>query len=413
VDPAREIDNRIRGTKWQAVYYEFLRNSFYFPLANILVEIILEGPKEVLESADFYGSIGAALMQAWFLGYRQYTGRPLPLLGNLIGPTLYTLLELLTTPGVFLKVPFHVVYWVSSIIIGLIQQVRFSVSRRPAEILLLAESIVRSAILVVMFWFIQRVVSPEYSRIDFFLADKPHIFIALTLLFLAFVAGLDEIRAERFLTILKETANQLHQYSLWLFGRDMLSLAITNPQALTMIRRERAVLFIDIRGFTEWSEQQTPELVVTMLNHYYDAGEAILEGSGVIQIKYTADEIMAFFASSEEAVLIAQRLTSIFVPILYKYGLNAGSGIHTGPVVEGLFGSKEFKRYDIIGDTVNTAKRICSAANGGELLISDEVYVQTSFTVNILDKREILAKGKKMPLVVYSILPTNSCPGDA
>ena len=400
---AAEIDKRIQGTAWQAVYYEFLRNSFYFPLANILIEMILEGPLEVLESADFYGSIAAAILQACFLGYRQYQGRPFPFLGNLIGPAIYTVLELVTTPGEFLKVPFHVVYWTSSLIIGLIQQVRLSMRGRPAAALLLAESVVRSGILVLMFWYIQRIVTPYYNSFGHFIVDKPHLFVALALLFIAMVTGLDEIRAEHFLSMLKETAEQLKQYSHWLLGRNMLSLAITDPQALTMTRRERTVLFIDIRGFTEWSEHQQPEVVVSMLNRYYDAGEEILDQSGVIQIKFTADEIMAFFASPTEAIRAALALQATTAAILGEYGLDAGTGLHTGPVVEGLFGSKELKRYDIIGDTVNTAKRVCSAAHGSELLISREVYTEISSLVRITGKREIVAKGKRLPLEVYSV----------
>jgi class 3 adenylate cyclase len=400
---SEEIDKRIRGTLWQAIYYEFLRNSFYFPLANILVEMILEGPKEVLESADFYGSIGAAALQAWFLGYRQYKEKPLPLVGNLIGPAIYTLLELVATPGVFLNVPFHVVYWTFSLIIGAFQQLQLSTSGRTSAALLLVESVARSGILVIMFWFIERMQSPAHNNIAYFLADKPHVFIILILPFIAIVTGLDEIRGERFLSLLRETTVQLQQYSRWLLGRDMLSLAIVDPEALSLSRRERAVLFMDIRGFTEWSEPQQPEVVVSMLNRFYDAGEAVLGGSGVIQIKFTADEIMAFFASAEEAVRAALVLHTTTAAILDEYGLNAGTGVHAGPVVEGLFGSSELKRYDIIGDTVNTAKRVCTAAHGGELLISNAVYEGTAAHLCITGKREIVAKGKSVPFVVYSV----------
>jgi class 3 adenylate cyclase len=400
-----ELDKRIRGTLWQAVYYEFLRSSFYFPLANIMIELILEGPKEVLESADFYGSIVAAALQAWFLGYRQYKGRPLPLLGNLIGPTIYTFLEIVTTPGIFIHVPFHLVYWVSSFSIGLVQQLRLSFSGRSSAFLLLAENVVRSGILVVMFWFIERMESPAHNSIAHFLADKPHVFIIFILPFIAIVTGLDEIRGERFLSLLRETTVQLQQYSHWLLGRDMLSLAITDPQALSLARRERTVLFMDIRGFTEWSENQQPELVVSMLNRYYESSETVLGGSGVIQLKFTADEIMAFFASSDEAIQAAFALHDITGSILDEYGLKVGTGLHVGSVVEGLLGSSELKRYDIIGDTVNTAKRICSAADSDELLVSRQLFLKTEGLCRLIEFREITAKGKSAPLEVCVVRP--------
>ena len=51
------IEERIRGTLRSAIILEFLKNSFHFPLANILIEFVLEGPLHYVQSVDFYASI--------------------------------------------------------------------------------------------------------------------------------------------------------------------------------------------------------------------------------------------------------------------------------------------------------------------------------------------------------------------
>lgn len=83
--------------------------------------------------------------------------------------------------------------------------------------------------------------------------------------------------------------------------------------------------------------------------------------------------------------------------------LGAGIGLHGGLVVEGLLGSANVKFYDVIGDTVNTAKRIESAARSGEILISEHVRNGTGQKLHLDSGREINVKGKEKPLIVYSV----------
>lgn len=399
----KELDRRIRGTVREAIVEEFLRNSFHFPLANILIELVLEGPGHYLLSMDFWASLLAPAIQAMVLGRGTFQGRGRPLLGNLIGPLIYTCIDYLSAPGEFITMPFHYAYWGFALLVGTIQELRLRTQGRAHYLLILVENLVRSSILIVMYWFIEGITEPKYADPGLFMANKSHAFIMMAILFLGVIMGLEDARAHRFLLLLQDTAGQLSTFSRWLLGQDMLSAAITDPASLTLIRRKRAVLFVDIRKFTEWSEQQTPERVVSMLNHYYDVAEKALADSQVIQFKYTADEIMVFFASPLMAVQAALRLRHELAEALGGYGLRAGAGINYGPVVEGLFGSSEFKRYDIIGDTVNTAKRICSAAEGGELLVSALTLAQAGRTIHSSACREIIAKGKSRPLQVHVV----------
>lgn len=177
----------------------------------------------------------------------------------------------------------------------------------------------------------------------------------------------------------------------------------SDSSILTLQRRERTILFMDIRGFTSWSETKTPEEVVTMLNTYFDTAERLWEQAEPIKVKHTGDEILAVFATAKEALQAVFYLQEAIGRLLADYDLAAGIGIHTGQLVEGLIGSESVKAYDIIGDTVNTGKRICDHAAGGEILISQACLAKLEGTVAVLEPHEITAKGKKQTLQVYPV----------
>jgi class 3 adenylate cyclase len=73
-------------------------------------------------------------------------------------------------------------------------------------------------------------------------------------------------------------------------------------------------------------------------------------------------------------------------------------------VVEGLLGSAGIKGYDVIGDTVNTAKRIEGAAGGGEVLVSQAMRAALDAASAFGARRELVVKGKEAPLEVYPLL---------
>jgi len=214
-------------------------------------------------------------------------------------------------------------------------------------------------------------------------------------------------RADKILTNqkleLKRISTQLQTYSEWLLGPDLLGRLLKNPKALSLVRQERTILFLDIRNFTSWSEIHSPEEVVKLLNVYYMTVEATLKETEVIKYKFAADETMAVFADASTAIHEAIRLRDQTIRQLENHGLGVGIGIHNGPVVEGILGSMGVKFFDVIGDTVNTTKRIESAAGKNEILISEETLLSTTHSVRVDMKRYITAKGKDSPITVCSI----------
>jgi class 3 adenylate cyclase len=160
---------------------------------------------------------------------------------------------------------------------------------------------------------------------------------------------------------------------------------------------------MDIRGFTRWSEPRPPEEVVNLLNRYYQTAEATLNLHHVIKFKLSADEVMAIFPKVDDGLQAALKLRPQISALLGRHGLGVGIGLHVGPLVEGLLGSKDVKAYDVIGDTVNTAKRIESSAGPGELLISEAVRIAIGTTFRAGPKRQIAVKGKEEPISLYPL----------
>jgi len=84
----------------------------------------------------------------------------------------------------------------------------------------------------------------------------------------------------------------------------------------------------------------------------------------------------------------------------FKYGI----GINTGSVIVGNIGSEKRLDYTVIGDSVNLAARLCSKAEGNQILISEETYNLVRDKIKIRSIGEISVKGKAKPIKVYEVV---------
>jgi len=397
----RVIEENIEGSFSTRFWIELFGNSAYFAIANILLELLIEGPAEYLRAPDLYTIIFSAAIQAYWLT-RQSTSRPHRLIGNLIAPALYSLIEGLLEGLRFFSALHHLAYWGFALTIGLLQELRF---RLPSlyTLLVVIESVVRTSILFFMYAIFETHANPEQTLSwNVFFGDASHVFIGWSILLIGFSTGLANLTAERYLKNLRQMSAQLRTYAEWLLGRNLLSQIILSPDSLHITRRERTVLFMDIRGFTAWSESHQPEEVAALLNEYYRQSEAILTLYSPIKFKFSADEVMVVFPTAQAAVKAAIELRRQIHLLLGEKQLGAGIGLESGLVVEGLLGGTNVKFYDAIGDTVNTAKRIESTAQAGQVLISERVCEQVT-TVKPGTKREIQVKGKAQSITVYDL----------
>jgi class 3 adenylate cyclase len=398
------VETRLAGTARSRFLLEFFANSAHFPIANVILEMLLEGPAKYLRAPDLYTILLASLVQAYWLSRWETTPRPRRFLGNLIGPALYTVIEaLIEGPGFFAR-PQHWAYWGFALVLGALQALRPRLAGAPAALAHILEGGVRTSILLATYAIFEMLSNPhQTTSLGAFFTDPSHQFVALVIPLLGLSVGLADLTAGRYLRLLRETSAQLKMYSEWLLGRDLLNQIVADPGALTLARRVRTVLFMDVRGFTRWSESRPPETVVALLNRYYLAAETALNRHGAIKFKYSADEVMAIFATAAAAVAAARDLRASAAGLLAPEQLGAGMGLHTGPLVEGLLGSAGVKFYDVIGDTVNTAKRLEGAAAGGEVLLSEAARAAHGGELACGPARQIAAKGKDAPLTVFPL----------
>ena len=148
-------------------------------------------------------------------------------------------------------------------------------------------------------------------------------------------------------------------------------------------RRDIAVLFVDVRGFTTMSEGMEPEMVVEIINKYLKlTTECIMRYHGTLD-KFVGDCTMAFWnapVAQEDPVYLAccaafdmvEGSKELGKELMEKYGrtVSFGVGVNYGPAVVGNIGAMERMDYTALGDTVNTAARLEANAPAGTVLIS-------------------------------------------
>lgn len=168
------------------------------------------------------------------------------------------------------------------------------------------------------------------------------------------------------------------------------------------------VMFTDFKGFTTFAGNNTPEDVVSMLDYYFRAFDHIISKYPIEKIKTIGDAYLCVSGVPEEnedhALHIIQAAVEFQEFMKENAAKRFGSGaellqmrigVHTGPVVAGVVGSKKFA-YDIWGDTVNVAARMEQAGESGKINVSETVVEASKGHFNFVYRGELEAKNKGM-----------------
>jgi adenylate cyclase len=213
-----------------------------------------------------------------------------------------------------------------------------------------------------------------------------------------------------------QVKNALSRYVSPGVAREILSNL--NNVKLSGKRVEGSVLFADIKGFTQIAENIRPEELVEMLNRYFTLITCACEINNGIVDKYMGDGVMLVFGAPESdadhafhaisCALLIQKLVlhenerreqqGLF-PVQFRIGLN------TGRMLAGNMGSRERMEYTVVGDTVNLASRLCSITNGGEIVISREMYMREDIQQRVLagEYQSIRLRGISQPVSTYRV----------
>ncbi|MFQ5422289.1 MAG: adenylate/guanylate cyclase domain-containing protein [Anaerolineae bacterium] len=401
------LTKQIDGSRRTRILQEFVTNSAVYPLFDAIRSISGKGFVNYWLEIPHYFLILSAIVQAWYLGRRASLPWQKRALGNLIAPALYTAVDILLEGwSTIVSQPYHWVYWGFSLLMALLYAWE---GLRPDW--RLAVAFLKNVGRVLLFPILYAIseLAGELADISwasfvhYWQSSSGHIFIFLASLLLGLLLGLADAQTEQYLVLLRRIAHRLQQFSEWSFSSDLLARSMADGEALAQRRARRAVLFADIRGFTAWSEDKEPETVVGMLNGFYDAAEKIIMANDGVKPHFIGDEVMTWFDDPAQAVAAAAALRDTFQEQLRPYHLDAGLGLHIGPVIEGLLGSTSTRNYDIVGDTVNTASRLMAAAGPGELLVSADLAQLAPEWFRTAPTRQIAAKGKREKITVYAV----------
>jgi len=180
-------------------------------------------------------------------------------------------------------------------------------------------------------------------------------------------------------------------------------------------RQEITSLFADIRGFTNFGHQHSPETLVEVLNQYLDVGaKAVLSEDGTLD-KILGDCVVALFNAplrQEDHVLRAVRaalkvqegVAKLRARMHRYFWLDYGVGINVGDAVVGYIGTHKQMNYTAIGSSVNLASRLESIAAPGQILLSDYAYRRVKGHVEARELPPVELKGFADPIAVYELV---------
>ena len=170
---------------------------------------------------------------------------------------------------------------------------------------------------------------------------------------------------------------------------------------------DMTIMFADIVGFTTLSEHMKPSEIIELLNNIYSKLDLLADTYGIEKIKTIGDAYMAISDSREDKVnhklkmlTFAKKILAICSEIILSNGktLEVRIGIHSGPTVTGVIGTKKLS-YDVWGDAVNTAARMESYGEPGTIQVSQEFYnsiihIDGMIETTVIAQKEIEIKGK-------------------
>ena len=183
-------------------------------------------------------------------------------------------------------------------------------------------------------------------------------------------------------------------------------------------RREIAVVFIDLRGFTSFAENTEPERVMLALHEYHAAmGHLVQRYAGTLE-RFTGDGMMVFFNDpvpipdpARRAVEMARDMRDATAQLSlswkkHGYDLGAGLGVAYGYATLGAIGFEDRVDYSAIGTVTNLAARLCSEAPAGEVYLSQRVHAEIDGHFRTESLGPITIRGLSRDQLAYRLLET-------
>jgi len=202
------------------------------------------------------------------------------------------------------------------------------------------------------------------------------------------------------------------------FSPQLAELIVTGgaDDPLKTHRRDVAVAFLDLRGFTAFAETAEPEEVMSVLREYHaEMGKLILQHEGTLE-RFTGDGMMIFFNDptpvpdpAKRAVRMALEMRERVTPLIERWRklgheLDLGIGIAKGYATIGAIGFEGRWDYGAIGTVTNLAARLCGEAKPSQILVSLRVASESEDLVETEPLGPITLKGLAKPVPAFNVL---------
>ena len=183
-------------------------------------------------------------------------------------------------------------------------------------------------------------------------------------------------------------------------------------------RSEITIVFLDLRGFTAFSDNAEPEEVMDFLRHYHgEMGRLIFKYEGTLE-RFMGDGIVVIFNDpirceehTHKAAMMAlemrERVKELRTAWRKKgYDLDLGVGLSAGYATLGTMGFEARMDYGTVGNLPNLASRLCAEAKGGQILTDQKTMsrIEDSFAAEPIE--ELNLKGIHRPVAAFNIIAT-------
>jgi adenylate cyclase len=181
-------------------------------------------------------------------------------------------------------------------------------------------------------------------------------------------------------------------------------------------RREITVVFLDLRGFTAFSDNAEPEEVMDFLRHYHaEMGKLVFKFEGTLE-RFVGDGIVVIFndpipcedhvyKAARMAVEMRERVKELRTSWLKKgYNLDLGVGFAAGYATLGTMGFEGRMDYGTVGNLPNLAARLCAEAKGGQILTDQKTMSRLEETFDAESIQELNLKGINRPVAAFNII---------
>ncbi|MDQ1651450.1 MAG: adenylate cyclase [Cryptosporangiaceae bacterium] len=173
---------------------------------------------------------------------------------------------------------------------------------------------------------------------------------------------------------------------------------------------EVTALFADLRGFTSFSEDAAPAAIVALLNRYFEIATRCVLAEGGTIVQFVGDALLALFNAPARQPEHARRAACAALAIQAGIEpLAAGNpgwprfriGINTGPALVGNIGSEALRNFNAMGDAVNVASRLESAAEPGTVVLGGLSRDALGDRADVLPLGDLVVKGRRQPVRAY------------